>query len=102
MDFYVGADQDAKLASEVIREARLTSPYVFLDEPIPVFVKQTILQDYVVIHLKARPYVFDCKYEKSLEMDVHLRVIEALREHGVEVPAVLHRSLGAGPELPRE
>ena len=94
MDFYIGVDQDAKLAAEVIREACLTSPYIFLDKPVPVLVKQEILQDYVAINLKARPYVFDCKYEKPFETDVHFRVLEAFREHGIGSPAVLHRSIG--------
>lgn len=93
MDFYIGIDQDAKLASELIREACLTSPYVFLGQPIPVLAKQMILQDYVVFLLKARPYVFDCKYEKPFETDVHFRVLDAFREHGISPPAVLHRQL---------
>jgi hypothetical protein len=57
----------------------------------PLLVKQTILQDYVTIHLKARPYVFDCKYEKAFETDVHLRVLHAFRERGIHAPAILHR-----------
>lgn len=93
MDFYVGMDQDAKLAAALIREACLTSPYVFLGQPIPVLAKQVILQDYVAFHLKARPYVFDCKYEKPFETDVHFRVLEAFREHGIHPPAMLHRKL---------
>mgnify|MGYP000854863731 CR=1 FL=1 len=99
MDFYIGVDQDAKLAAEIIREACLTSPYVFLEQPIPVLAKQVILQDYVAFHLKARPYVFDCKYEKPFETDVHFRVLEAFRERGIQPPSVLHRSVtgGAGP-----
>jgi small-conductance mechanosensitive channel len=94
MDFYIGVDQDAKLAAELIREACLTSPYVFLDQPIPVLAKQTILENYVAINLKARPYVFDCKYEKPFETDVHFRVIDAFRENGILPPAVLHRQVG--------
>jgi len=97
MDFYIGVDQDAKLAAEVIREACLTSPYIYLDKPVPVLVKQEILQDYVAINLKARPYVFDCKYEKPFETDVHFRVLEAFRERGIGSPAVLHRSIGRAP-----
>ncbi len=93
MDFYIGVDQDAKLAAELIREACLTSPYVFLAQPIPVLAKHVILQDYVVFHLKARPYVFDCKYEKPFETDVHFRVLEAFRDHGIAPPTVLHRQL---------
>lgn len=95
IDFYVGLDQDVKLAAEIIREACMTSPYVFLDQPIPVLAKQVILQNYVAFHLKARPYVFDCKYEKPFETDVHFRVLEAFREHGIEPPTVLHRQLSA-------
>lgn len=98
MDFYIGVDQDAKLAAEIIREACLTSPYIFLDQPVPVLAKQVIMQDYVAVQLKARPYVFDCKYEKSFETDVHLRVLEAFRQRGVSPPAVLHRSLPSRPE----
>ncbi|MEO6599978.1 MAG: mechanosensitive ion channel domain-containing protein, partial [Polyangiaceae bacterium] len=93
MDFYIGIDQDAKLAAELIREACLTSPYVFLAEAIPVLAKQVILQDYVAFHLKARPYVFDCKYEKPFETDVHYRVLEAFREHAIGPPAILHRRI---------
>jgi small-conductance mechanosensitive channel len=95
MDFYVGVDQDVKRASEVIREACLTSPYVFLVQPVPVYVKQVILHEYMAIQIKARPYVFDCKYEKLFETDVHLRVLEAFREHGIAPPAMLHRRITA-------
>ena len=91
MDFYIGSDQDAKLALELVREACLTSPYVYLERPVPVTAKQVILQDFVAVHLKARPYVFDCKYEKPFESDVHLRVLEAWRSHGILPPAKLYR-----------
>ena len=92
MDFYVGIDQDAKLAPDLVREACLTSPYVYLAQTIPVLAKQAIVQDYVAFHLKARPYVFDCKYEKAFETDVHFRVLEAFREHGIHPPAILNRN----------
>jgi small-conductance mechanosensitive channel len=94
MDFHVGIDQDIELATSLIREACLTSPYVHLDQPVPVLAKQLILQDYVAVQLKARPYVFDCRYEKSFETDVHLRVLQAFREHRILPPAILHREAG--------
>jgi small-conductance mechanosensitive channel len=95
MDFYIAADQHARLAADLVRECCLTSPYVFVAQPCPVFVKLVILQDYLALRLKARPYVFDCKYEKPFETDVHLRVLEAFREHGIAPPAILHRTLEA-------
>jgi small-conductance mechanosensitive channel len=86
MDFYVGLDQDVRLAAELIKEACLTSPYVYLDRPVSVTAKQVVIEQYVGMHLKARPYVFDCKYEKSFESDVHLRVLEAWRKHDILPP----------------
>lgn len=100
MDFYIGIDQDAKLAVDLIREACINSPYIFLQQPIPVLAKQVIVQDYVAFHLKARPYVFDVKYEKPFETDVHFRVLEAFRDHGIAPPAVLHRSVAIETRKP--
>lgn len=93
MDFYIGADQDVRLALDLIREACLTSPYAYLEQPVPVLARQVIHQDYVAFHLKARPYVLDTKYEKAFETDVHLRVNAAFREQGIAPPAILHRHL---------
>jgi small-conductance mechanosensitive channel len=98
MDFYIGIDQDAKLAADLIREACLTSPYVYLARPIPVLARQVILQNYIAFHLKVRPYVYDCKFEKPFETDVHFRVLEAFREHGIGPPAVLHRQLAGAAD----
>ncbi len=95
-DFYIGLDQDADLAIELIREACLTSPYVFLERTVPVQADQVIFQDYVAMHLKARPYVFDCKYEKAFQTDVHLRVAKAFRARGILPPAILHRRADRG------
>lgn len=94
MDFYVGIDQDVPLACELIREACLTSRYVYLERAVDVTARQVILESYVAFHIKARPYVLDTKYEKPFETDVHLRVHAAFREHGVRPPAVLYRGVG--------
>jgi small-conductance mechanosensitive channel len=98
MDFYVGADQDIRAACELVREACLTSRYVYLARPVPVLAKQVIIEDYVAFAIKARPYVLDTHYEGAFETDVHLRVQEAFLQHGVLPPAVLHRTLEAKSE----
>lgn len=97
LDFYIGVDQDVRFACEVVREACLTSRYVYLDRPVPVLAKQEIKDEYVAFHIKARPYVLDTQYEKAFETDVHLRVNEAFRQHGILPPAVLHRQLSSTP-----
>lgn len=91
MDFFIGADQDVLRALDVVREACLTSRYVFLERDVPVFARQELLNGIVAIHIKARPYVLDTKYEKSFETDVQLRALAAFREHGIHPPALLIR-----------
>lgn len=92
MDFYIGADQDVALASELIREACLMSRFCFLDREVPVLAKQVIKEDYVAFQIKSRPYVLDVKYEKQFETDVHITVQKLFLEHGILPPAVLHRN----------
>ncbi len=89
MDFHVGIDQDLARAQLIVREACLSSPYVFLKRPVPILVQQVIINNLVVFRIKARPYVFDCRYEKAFETDVHLRVAEAFRAEGIRLPALL-------------
>lgn len=103
MDFYVGADQDVELATQVVQEACLTSRYCYLKQPVPVSARQVIVQDYVAFHLKARPYVLDVQYEKNFESDVHLRVQKAFKTRRIAPPAILHRTLpppSLGAEAP--
>ncbi len=84
VEFYVSVQQDPRVAAEILREACLTSPYVFLERPVPVSFKQVLVLEKLAIHLRARPYVFDTKYEKIFEADVHARVIEAFRQRGID------------------
>lgn len=100
MDFYIGVDQDVRLARRIVREACLTSRYVFLDREVPVLAKQVLLDSVVALHIKARPYVLDTKYEKSFETDVHLRVLEAFAKHAILPPAILIRNQQAPHAVP--
>jgi len=79
MEFFIRMDQDARRAIELVREACLMSPYVFLAQPIPVTIAPVILEQLVVLKITARPYVFYSKYEKPFETDVQLQVLEAFR-----------------------
>ena len=96
MDFYIGIEEDVRLARALILEACVTSCYVFLGREIPVLAKQVLLNAAPAIALKARPYVLDTKFEKDFETDVHIRVLEAFREHGIRPPALLLRERDAG------
>ena len=87
MDFHVGVDQDVRRAVEIVREACITSPYVSLAHDVPVYAKQIIASGQVAVLIRARPYVLDTRYEEAFWSEVHLRVLEAFREDGVEPPA---------------
>jgi small-conductance mechanosensitive channel len=92
MKFYVGADQDIELASELIREASLMSRFCFLDREVPVLAKQVLKDEYVAFEITARPYVLDVKYEKQFETDVHITVQKLFGRHGILPPAVIYRA----------
>lgn len=97
IDFYIGVDQDIALAERILREAMLTSQYVYLKKPIVVLVKQVLKDQYVSIHLRLKGYVLDTKYEKAFETDVSKRALLAFREHGILPPAILHRQIEHQP-----
>jgi len=93
VNFYVGADQDVELAERIVREAMLTSRYVFLDKPVVVLVSQEIVADMVVVQLRAKGYVLDTRYEKAFQTDVCKRVLLAFPEYGVLPPAAFERAV---------
>jgi len=95
MEFYVGLDQDVDLAARLVKEALLTSRFIYLDRPVVVLMKQVIRDAYVAMQLTGRAYVLDTKYEKAFETDVNRRVNRAFRQYGVEPPAMLIRGADA-------
>ena len=94
VDFYIGIDQDADRAMKLVREAAAVGRYTFLSKPIVVRVKQVVLDNCIALRIRLKAYVLDTHHEKAFETDITLRVQEAFREHGIQPPAVLHRSSG--------
>lgn len=92
IDFYIGVDQDVQTAKKVIREAAVSSRYVFLPKPVVVMVSQEVIDPYVAVRLRLKVYVLDTKYEKALVSDITLRVLEAFEARGIQPPAILHRN----------
>lgn len=94
IDFHIGLDQDVRLARELVREAAITSRFVYLPKSITVLINQVIVQDYIAFRLRLKSYVLDTKYEKDFESDVTLSVLDSFAEHGIQPPAILHRNAG--------
>lgn len=99
VDFLIGIDQDAERAQEIVREAAVTSRYVYLPNPLAVLVTQVEMGSCVALRIRLKAYVLDTQYEKAFETDVTLRVLEAFREADIRPPAILHR---AAPDMPVE
>lgn len=100
MDFFIGIDQDVTAARTIVSDAITSSRYAFLDKPWAVLVNQVVHQNYFAIRLRAKVYVLDLHFEKALESDVTLRVLEGLRGADVQPPAMLVRSQAPQAELP--
>lgn len=98
MEFVIGLDQDVDKAMELIRDALVTSRFVFLEREVIVLVKQVIKENYVAVQLTGKAYVLDTKYEKAFETDVYRRVLRAFRDHSILPPAVLIRQTVAETE----
>lgn len=91
MDFYIGADQDVDLAREILKEAALSSRYIFLAKPVVVLVVQSLTDNLVSIRLRLKAYVLDTRHEKAFETDVNLRCLRAFKEAGINPPTLLYR-----------
>ena len=100
IDFHIGLDQDAYLAGDLIREAAATSRVVYLPKPITVLVSQVLLDQCVALRMRLKIYVLDTQYEKAMETDVTLRVMDAFAKHDIRPPAILHRNLSNATSLP--
>ena len=50
------------------------------------------------LRLRLKVYVIDTIYEKTLETDITLRVMEAFRAENIQPPAILHRQLSDGTQ----
>ena len=89
LDFFIGVDQDVPQARRLVIEAITSSPYVFLEKPWVVQVNQLVHERYFAVRLRAQVYVLDTRFEKTLQTDVTLRVMEAFRDHQIKPPMML-------------
>jgi small-conductance mechanosensitive channel len=91
-DFYIGVDQDAILATQLVREAAVISRYVHLPKPLLVHVEQVQLDSMIALRIRLKAYVLDTLYEKRFTTDVTLRVLDAFAEAEIRQPVMQHRS----------
>jgi len=84
-DLYLPGDVDEGRAREIAYQAAVSSPYVYLEKPIVVLVRDEYDEGHLV-HLTVKAYVIDTRYEALLASDVTERARRTYREEGLLPP----------------
>ena len=84
IDLFIDSRSDASRAMEILREATVTSRYVYISEKRPVTI---LLKDFPFYRrVRAKAYVYDLRDEFQFESDVTNRAWEAFVAEGIEPP----------------
>ena len=84
IDLFIDSRSDASRAMEILREATVTSRYVYISEKRPVTI---LLRDFPFYRrVRAKAYVYDLRQEFQFESDVTRRAWEAFVAEGIEPP----------------
>lgn len=100
VDFYIGVDQDISTARRIVEEAVTSCRFAFIEKPWSVLAAQVLQENYYAVRLRAKVYVLDVLYEKALESDLTVRVLDAFRRDGIRPPSMLLRDVGEAPKAP--
>jgi small-conductance mechanosensitive channel len=84
INFYIDPNSSFAMAKQIVYEAVVTSKYAYLSKPVVVLVEEKIVDVVFTLHVIAKAYVFNTRYEKLFVTDVTERVKEAFRERGIQ------------------
>lgn len=86
IDLFIDHDSDNALAAHILKEAVMTSKYVYVSEKRQVTI---LLKDFPFYRrLRAKAYVNYLRYEFEFESDVTERAWAELSKHGIKPPKV--------------
>jgi small-conductance mechanosensitive channel len=86
MDLFIDPGSDAELAMRILKEAVVTSKYVYISKKRPFTV---ILEDYPFYRrLRAKAYVYDLRYEFEFKSDVTRRTWKEYSKKGIKAPKI--------------
>ncbi|HUV81602.1 MAG TPA: mechanosensitive ion channel domain-containing protein [archaeon] len=84
IDLFVDNGSDMVLASRILKEAVITSKYVFISDKLPVSV---LVKEYpYYLRIRAKAYVNDLRYEFEFESDVTRRTLAEFAKNGITAP----------------
>lgn len=84
IDLYVASESDVETAMRLLREAVVSSKYVYISKKSPVTLLHKALPFYT--RLRAKAYVNDLRDEFKFESDVHTRAGIEFQKNGIRAP----------------
>lgn len=84
IDLYVASESDVETAMRLLREAVVSSKYVYISKKSPVTLLHKALPFYT--RLRAKAYVNDLRDEFKFESDVHTRAWIEFQKNGIRAP----------------
>jgi len=86
IDLFMDPDSDAELAMRILKEAVVTSKYVYISKKRPFTV---LLEDYPFYRrIRAKAYVYDLRYEFEFKSEVTRRTWKEFSKKGITAPQV--------------
>jgi small-conductance mechanosensitive channel len=86
IDLFIDPDSDAELAMRILKEAVVTSKYVYISKKRPFTV---LLEDYPFYRrIRAKAYVYDLRYEFEFKSEVTRRTWKEFSKKGITAPQV--------------
>lgn len=86
VEFFIDADAEVGRATDIVEEALITSPYVYVSDEAPASV--TVEDDLNYRTIRGRAYVNDLRNETPFKTEVSERVVATFRREGIESPPV--------------
>lgn len=88
VNFHVDLASNIKLATEILYETAVTSPYVFLKKPVALVLTELNFARRPAMQIRVKSYVLDVQFEKALQSDLLIRGNDALIAAGITRPKV--------------
>ncbi|MBN1763310.1 MAG: mechanosensitive ion channel [Methanomicrobia archaeon] len=84
IDLFIDPDSDAELGLKILKEAVVTSKYVYISKKRPFTV---LLEDFPFYRrLRAKAYVYDLRYEFEFKSEVTRRTWNEFAKRGIKAP----------------
>ncbi|TDI43019.1 MAG: mechanosensitive ion channel [Acidobacteria bacterium] len=102
LHFYIRCDADFASAKTIAQEAAVSSPYVYLEEPVQVSLQEGPvpgMATHFALEVTVKAYVFDGRFETAFGTDVTERVKRAFKAAGIHTVGEMDRPAMRSGEL---